>query len=296
MDYQVVIAGGGPAAHSAALALGRARRRVMICDAGEPRNRVSKHSHTFFTRDGAPPLELRRIAIEQLAIYETVEFVHGRITDVQPSSGGFRVGFDGHEPVTTRLVLAAVGMIDRHPDVPGYDELWGETVIHCPYCHGWEVRDLPWAIYLPRVEPYAALAKVRSWTDDVVVIVEEGVVLPVETERQLTAIGYTIEHGTLAALHANDGKLHTIELRGGRRIPRQVLLITPPQQQTPLVQKLGLALDDAGYVVTDASGQTSVEGIYAAGDVTTHQQQIVIAAADGVRTAMAMDAVLATSV
>lgn len=293
MDYQVVIVGGGPAAHSAGLALGRSRKRALICDEGKPRNRVAKHSHTFFTRDGTPPLELREIAVDQLALYDTVGFLRDRVTDVERLPGGFRVDFEGAESATTELVLLAVGMAMERPDIPGFDALWGDTVIHCPYCHGWEVRDLPWATYLTEVELSVGLARLRSWSDDVIVIVADGVSLPSETQQQVVALGYEIEHGTIRALHSKDGKLDSIELEGGRQIPRKVLLYSPPQKQVALVRELGLALDDAGYVVTDDSGQTSVEGVYAAGDLTPGRQQIVVAAADGIRVAMEIDGVLA---
>lgn len=294
MDYQVVIVGGGPAAHSAGLALGRSRKRVLICDEGRPRNRVAKQSHTFFTRDGTPPLDLRQIAIEQLATYETVRFLHDRVTDIERVSDGFRVGFDGRDHVTTELVLLAVGMDAEHPDIPGFDPLWGDTVIHCPYCHGWEVRDQPWAIYLTEMDSFDGLAGLRSWSSDVIVLTAEGVSLPADTRQGLLALGYRVEHGTIRALHAVDGRLDAIELEDGRRISRKVLLYSPPQRQTAIVRKLGLALDEAGYVVTDDSGQTSIQGVYAAGDLTPGRQQIVVAAADGVKTAMAMDGMLAS--
>lgn len=295
MNYDIVIVGGGPAAHNAALALGRSRKRVLICDEGKPRNRVARHSHTFFTRDGTPPLELRRIAVEQLETYDTVAFLQDTVADVAKQTGGFQVSFSKSAPVTTQLVLLAVGVRDRHPDIPGFEDLWGGTVIHCPYCHGWEVRDLPWAVYLTDVEPFAALARLRSWSDDIVVIVGDGVSLPPDTIERLKVLGYTIEHGNVAALHAVDGKLDRIELADGRTVPRNVLLYSPPQEQTVLVQKLGLAVDDDGYVVVDDSGQTSLEGIYAAGDMTTPRQQIVLAAAAGVMTAIAMDTALSAS-
>jgi thioredoxin reductase len=295
MDFQVVIIGGGPAAHNAALALGRSRKRVLICDEGKPRNRVAKRSHTFFTRDGTPPLELRQFAIEQLMIYDTVQFLRDRVSDIEELPGGFRVSFDGRESATTELVLLAVGMDAAHPNIPGFDELWGDTVIHCPYCHGWEVRDLPWGAYLADADSSAGLARLRSWSDDVIVIAEEELSLPSETHQRLVTLGYKIEHGTIRALHAKNGKLDSIELFGGRRISRKVLLYSPPQNQTALVRKLGLDLDDAGCVVTDDSGQTSVQGIYAAGDLTPGRQQIVVAAADGMRTAIAMDGELAAS-
>lgn len=295
MDYQVVIVGGGPAAHNAALALGRARKRVLMCDEGIPRNRAARHSHTFFTRDGTPPLELRRIAIEQLGTYDTVSFLTDKVTDIEKQPDGFRVSFAAREAVTARLILLAVGMVDRHLDVPGFEELWGETVIHCPYCHGWEVRDLPWAFYMTRPEPFAVLARLRYFSSDVMAIVENGVSLPPETQQQLKELGYAVAQGTIATLHAENGRLASIELQDGQRIRRQVLLYSPPQQQTPLVQQLGLTLDGDGYVVTDETGQTSLPGVYAAGDLSSPRQQIAIAAANGVMTAIAMDTVLAAS-
>jgi thioredoxin reductase len=228
-------------------------------------------------------------------MYDTVRFLRDRVTHVERQPGGFRVSFDGGKPVTTELVLLAVGMDAEHPDILGFNELWGDTVIHCPYCHGWEVRDLPWATYLTEAESFVGLARLRSWSDDVIVIVEESISLPSETQQRVVTLGYKIEHGTIRALHSKDGKLDSIELEGGRRIPRKVLLYSPPQNQTALVRKLGLALDDAGYVVTNDSGQTSVEGIYAAGDLTPGRQQIVVAAADGIAAAIAIDGVLAAS-
>jgi thioredoxin reductase len=295
VDYEVVIIGGGPAAHNAGLALGRARRRVLICDEARPRNRIAAHSHTFFSRDGVPPLDLRRDAVAQLAPYDTVTFLVDAVTGVESRSGGFRVSFREREPATSRLVLLANGMEDVHPAIAGFPELWGETVIHCPYCHGWEVRGLPWAAYVTAAEPLVNLARLRSWSDDVIVIVAEGAGLPSETHARLPELGIRVESGTIRRLHAEDGRLTDIELADGRRIPRKVLVHAPPQRQTALVRALGPDLDEAGYVVTDDAGQTSIPGVYAAGDLTTPRQQIAFAAAAGLRTAIAMHGVLATS-
>ncbi|HMB67930.1 MAG TPA: NAD(P)/FAD-dependent oxidoreductase [bacterium] len=296
MDYEAVIIGGGPAAHNAGLALGRARRRILICDEARPRNGIAARSHTFFTRDGVPPLELRRVAVDQLKPYDTVTFAEDRVTEVSALAGGFRLRFDRRESVTAELVLLATGMEDVRPDVPGFDELWGETVIHCPYCHGWEVRDLPWAAYLTVAEPFVNLARLLSWSDDVIVIVAGHVDLPADTQAGLESLGLRVESGTIRALHAENGKLDAIELQDGRRIPRRVLVHAPSQRQTALVRELGLDLDETGYVITDDSKQTNVPGIYAAGDLTTPRQQIAFAAADGLRAAISMHGTLATSV
>lgn len=295
MDYQVVIIGGGPAAHSAALILGRARKRVLMADEGRPENRVAKRSHSFFSRDATPPLELRRIALEQIAAYDTVQCFGGKATQVDRTPGGFSVQFDGREAVSTEIVLLALGMELQDPCIPGFDELWGDTVIHCPYCHGWEVRDLPWAVYLTDVEVPVDPMKLVSWSEDVVVIVEDGLSTPADAADRWKGLGFGIEHGRIRSLQARDGRLESVELVGGRRIPRSVLLYAPPRRQASIVQDLQLDVGEDGCVVIDAFGQTSVEGIYAAGDMTTVRHQIAFAAASGARTAMAIHGVLAKS-
>lgn len=294
MDHDVLIVGGGPAAHNAALVFGRSRVRVLVCDDALPRNRVAAHSHTFFSRDGTPPLELRQAAIEQLAAYETVHVVRDRVVTIDRAGDGFRATFDSRDPATARLVLLACGVVDRHPRFPGFEELWGETVIHCPYCHGYEVRDQPWGVYVTNPMFFRDLPKLGSWSSDVVVIVPDDVDVPDEVAARIDSLGYALERGSIAALRAVDGRLESIELAGGRTLPRKVLLYPPPQEQTAIVQSLGLELDDMGYVVVDETGQTSAPGIFASGDLTTPRQQIALAAAAGLKAAVFMHGALSS--
>lgn len=292
MDPHVVIVGGGPAAHSAALILARARKQVLICDAGEPANRAARHSHSFFTRDGTPPLELRRMAVEQLAGYDTVHFVSDRVTRIDGAVGDFRVELAGRDAVSADIVLLALGMELVDPELPGFHELWGDTVIHCPYCHGFELRDLPWAVLLTAAELPIDPIRLRWWTEDLIVVLDEGLSIPADILDTWRAKGFGIEHGPIEALRSRDGRLEALDLVGGRSIPRDALLYAPPRRQAAIVGQLGLELDDDGCVVVDVSGQTSVEGVYAAGDMCTLRHQIVFAAADGARVAMAVDAAL----
>jgi len=295
LDFQVVIVGGGPAAHSAALIFGRSRKRVLMCDEGRPANRIARHSHSFFTRDGTPPLDLRQTALNQLEPYDTVEFVSERVTKIERTSDGFQVDFRERKAASTQLVLLCLGMDMDDPGIAGFDELWGDTVIHCPYCHGWEVRDLPWAVYLSDVNVPMDPIRLRSWSDDIVVIVGDGVSVPSETMERWEEIGFKVERGAIESLHAAGGRLESIELTGGVQIYRSVLLYAPPRKHAAIVTDLQLELGDDGCVVIDESGRTNVEGIYAAGDMTTTRHQIVIAASSGAQTAIAMDVVLAAS-
>jgi hypothetical protein len=141
-SYDVVVVGGGPAGLSAALALGRAVKRVLLCDAGPRRNAAAEHMHGFVSREAIPPLEFRRIAREQLRPYDVTVTEVG-VQDLVPQAGGFMVTLADGTPVTCRRALLAAGMIDEIPPIPGMDELWGHSVFLCPYCHGWEVRDRP---------------------------------------------------------------------------------------------------------------------------------------------------------
>src|SRR5262245_37275609 len=162
-DWDVIIVGGGPAGLSAALVLGRSRRRVLVCDGGEPRNASSPVAHGLLTRDGTPPFELLRIGREQLAPYTTVRFEAGCIRRVERADGGFVATKEDGEAVRSRRILLATGIVDELPAIPGFRELWGVSVLHCPYCHGWEVRDQPIACYGNGPEAFDFCVLLTGW-------------------------------------------------------------------------------------------------------------------------------------
>jgi thioredoxin reductase len=287
MPYDVVIVGGGPAGLSAALALGRARKNVLLCDGGERRNSAAVHLHNFVTRDGTPPLEFRRIGREQLATYPKVEVRDARVESISGARGAFRVAL-GSDAVDARRVLLATGMVDQMLPIEGFRELWGHGIFQCPYCHGWEVQDRAWG-YLARAEdashllPFALQA--RGWTRDLVVFTGGGLEVPEEARQKLRAAGIRLETGRIARLVSRDGHMEAVALENGTRVPCEVLYAHPPQRQIELVRALGLALEDDGYVRIDAKRETSVPGIYAAGDLTTRMQGAMFAAAAGTQAA-----------
>lgn len=288
MSYDVVIIGGGPAGLSAALALGRARKRVLLCDGGPRRNARAVHMQNFVTRDGATPDEFRRVAREQLSHYPNVELQDVRVGAVTGAKGAFQVAI-GAGAVAARRVLLCTGMIDELPPLAGLGELWGHAVVQCPYCHGWESRDRPWG-YLVRAEhashllPFAL--QLRGWTREVCVFTNGELELPPEVSEQLGAAGLRIETAPLARLVAREQRLEAIELADGRRVACELLFAHPRQAQVELVRSLAVALDGDGFVQVDPmTRETSVPGVFAAGDLTTRMQAAIVAAASGTHTA-----------
>ena len=283
MTYDVVIAGGGPAGLAAALTLGRARKRVLLCDAGPRRNAAAVHVHNFVTRDGVTPAEFRRIGRQQLEPYRNVETQEARIEEVRGTRGAFEVRLSTGT-VSARRVLLCIGMVDELPDIPGFSSLWGKSIFICPYCHAWEVQDRRFAYLASHLEKLDFALLLRGWSPDVVVLTSGRVEIPGEIRARLAAGGVGIDDRAIVRLVAapNGVELERIEFADGASIERDVLFLHPPQHQIEIVTSLGLALDEGGFVqINPATGETSVPGIYAAGDLVMAMQGALLAAASG---------------
>lgn len=292
MTYDVVIVGGGPAGLSAALALGLARKRVLLCDFGARRNTAAQHIHNFVTRDGSPPSEFRSVGRDQLMNYPSVEVRDARVLSIAGACGAFEVTLET-EVVKARRVLLATGMIDQMLPIEGFRELWASSIFQCPYCHGWEVQDRPWG-YLAGPAEASALTlfalQARGWTRDLVVFTNDEFELSEGDRTTLAAAGIRLETAQIARLVSRAGKLAGVQLKGGPTVACEALFAHPPQRQVDLVRVLGVELDEHGYVRIDpARRETSVSGIYAAGDLTTGQQAAIFAAAAGTQTAAVLN-------
>jgi thioredoxin reductase len=294
MKYDVIIIGGGPAGLQAALALGRGRKRVLLCDGGPRRNAAAVHIQNFVTRDGTPPDDFRRIAREQLATYPNVEVRDVRVEAIDGALDQFRVRL-ASETVEARRIVLAAGMVDEMVPIPGFRELWGTSIFQCPYCHGWEVADQRWGVLaLPsnasHVVQFALMA--RGWTRDLVVFTNGALDLAPEDRAALETAGIRVATAPVARL-VGDNHLEAVELATGERVACDALFTQPPQRQIDLVRALGVALDDAGYVTVDPmKRETSIPGIYAAGDLTTRAQAAILGAASGMQAAGALNAEL----
>lgn len=288
MVYDVLIVGGGPAGLSAALALGRARKRVLSCDGGPRRNAAATHIQNFVTRDGTPPDAFRRMGRADLATYPSVEIRDERVTAVEGDRNGFRVTLD-RGAITARRILLATGMVDEMLPIEGFRELWGHAIFQCPYCHGWEVRDRRWGFLAgaresSHVLPFALM--IRGWTDHVTLFAAPDLTLPPEVRARIEGAGIAIRTGRVRRLVAEGGHLTAVELDDGPPEPCDVLFAHPPQRQVAIVTQIGVDLDEHGFVTTDGHTlETSIPGIYAAGDLTTRMQGALLAAAAGTRAA-----------
>ncbi|NNB91659.1 NAD(P)/FAD-dependent oxidoreductase [Corallococcus sp. AB018] len=287
--YDVVIVGGGPGGLNAALYLGRGRKKVLLCDAGTPRNAAAEHMHGFGSRDGIPPPEFRRISREQLKAYPNVEVRDTRVGSVEKHEGGFRVALGDGTSVDARRLLLAMGVVDVMMDIPGYKELWGPSIFQCPYCHGWEVQDQPFAMLAKNPQYLDGAPIIQNWSRDLIVFTHGAFEVSPEQREKLQALGIPLEERKIRALHGKDGRLAEVELEDGTRIARSVMFSAPPQKQHELVTRLGLELDDLGYVKASPTGETSVPGVVAVGDMTTPMQAAIAAASAGTIAAAMMN-------
>jgi thioredoxin reductase len=294
MEYDVIIVGGGPAGLSAALTLGRARKRTLLCDAGPPRNAAAVHVQNFVTRDGITPAEFRRIARDQLGTYPNVDVRDTRVEGIGGRRGDFSVRL-ATGAVAARRLLLCTGMIDDMPEIEGFRELWGKSIFQCPYCHGWEVQERRFAYLATSVDMLAFPLLLRGWTRDVVVLTDGRFAVPPEAAERLRDAGIGVDHRRLRRLVAGGDLLARIEFAEGDAMDRDVLFAHPRQRQTELVRSLDLAVDDKGFVrVDDTQRETSVPGVYAAGDLITAAQGALLAAASGTLAAAMLNHALTT--
>jgi thioredoxin reductase len=291
-NYDVVVVGGGAAGLSAALVLSRARRRVLVLDAGHPRNAPAAHMQGFLSRDGMPPSELLAHGRDEVRSYGG-RIVTGAVEGIAAChNGGFRVLYSGGHQVTTRQVLLATGLRDELPDIPGLKDRWARDVLHCPYCHGHEVRDQPLGVIgiTPDAVRYAQI--VRQWSDDVVFFAPQAMLT--KTQRtELAARAIRIVEGNVRRILTTDDHLSGVEMDDGRVIPRDTLFV-PPRfvPNNDLLARLGADLDENGWVHTDTAGATSVPGLWVAGNLANPRAQVITAAGEGSATAIAVNAAL----
>ena len=273
--YDVVVVGGGAAGLSAALVLGRARRRVAVVDAGAPRNAPAAHMQGFLSRDGIPPADLLVAGRAEVTGYG-VELVEDQVTGIAP---GFFVRLAGGAVLRARRLLVTTGVVDELPDIPGVRERWGKDLLHCPYCHGWEVRDQPLGVLGTQPGSVQHALLVRQWSDDVVFFGHTHGLT--STERaQLQARGIQIVRGEVARLVVEADRLAGVQLVDGRTIPRAAVFIRPRNvpHADGLLAGLGCEVDDAGFTVVDATGRTSALGVWAAGNVVDPRAQVIASA------------------
>lgn len=291
--WECVIAGGGAAGLSAALVLGRARRRVLVCDTGEPRNRGSLAMHGYLTRDGIAPETFLALARAELAPYAGVVYRRARIEDALSDNGLFELILEGGERVRSRTVLVATGVVDELPPIDGIAPLFGKGVYQCPYCDGWEQRDRPVAVH-GKGEAGARFAlRLRQWSGDLVWCADGDAAIDRDLRAQLAAAGIAVRPERVRRLEGPDGRLERIVLDGAPPLVRSALFVLTEQRQSSrLAQRLGCRFNAKGTVETGKAERTGVPGVFVAGDASKDAQLIIVAAAEGAEAAVAIDALL----
>jgi len=292
-DVEAAIVGGGPAGLSAALVLGRCRRRVVVFDDGRYRNGSSHAMHGFLSRDGIDPVELRRIGRDELARYPTVELRATTIVDARRDNGRFVLHGERGEPVRARAVLLATGLVDEPPPFRCDDELWGSVLFQCPYCDGWEVRDRPLAVYARADDAGAKYAiEVSQWTREIVLCTGEPPALSDELAARLVRRGVAIEPRPLVriARHGDGVRLH---FAAGAPLDRAAIFFhLGLRARGDLALRLGCELDDRGGVKVTRYEATCVPGLYVAGDASRDVLQAIVAAGEGAAAAVMMNLAL----
>ncbi|MEW2167024.1 NAD(P)/FAD-dependent oxidoreductase [Streptomyces sp. NPDC007084] len=293
--YEAVVVGGGAAGLSAALVLGRARRRTLVVDAGEPRNAPAAHTQGYLTRDGMPPAAFLAEGRREVEGYG-VEVVRDRVVDVaRDGAGEFEVTLTAGGGVHARRLIVTTGLADELPAVPGVAERFGRDVLHCPYCHGWEVRDEAFGVLATTPMAVHQALMVSQWSKDVTLfrhtVAEDE--LADEDLRRLSVAGVAVVPGEVAELVVDADRLTGVRLADGSTHERSVLFVAPRAlPRTGLLERLGAELTQTpfgSYPVTDQSGLTSVPGVWAAGNAAGFAEQVVNAASGGYRAAAALN-------
>jgi thioredoxin reductase len=299
-SYDVVVVGGGAAGLAGAVALARSCRSVLVVDAGDPRNAPASHVHNFLSRDGTPPAEIYAVGRQEVARYGgRVE--SGRVTGLSRSGEHFAVQI-GDRAVTARRLLVATGVRDELPQVPGLAERWGIDVLHCPYCHGWEVRGQRIGILATGPGTMHQALLFRQLSQHVTVLAHTGPELSGEQREQLGALGIPVIQGTVMQVEASDAGLTGVRLADGTRVPLDALIVAPRMTaRAELLAPLGLAPAEVtmgGQVIgtqieADPSGATSVPGVWVAGNLAAINAQVISAAAAGLTAGAVINADLA---
>lgn len=280
MKYDVIIVGGSFAGLSAGLPLARARRRVLIIDAGHRRNRFSDVSHGLLSRDGISPEAIAAEGRAQLLEYPTVDWHEAEVTDISRDSAGFEVVDASGQRHFSRLMIIATGVWDELPDIPGVEERWGQSVFHCPYCHGYELEQGAIGVLATSAAAMHQALMLADW-GETTLLLNDAFEPDTEQLSQLKRRGVGVERVTVARLEGDPVEVCLVD---GRRLPFAGVFVSPHLHLSPLVAQLGCELEESAHGVhirTDAHKATSIPGLFACGDGARPSGSVPLAVGDG---------------
>lgn len=280
--FEVIIIGGSYAGLSAAMALGRSRRNVVILDSANPCNKQSPHSHNFLTHDGDKPCDITAVAKEQVMQYPTITFVHTKAVATQKNDGVFEIQADNGQIYHAKKILFASGLTDVLPDIPGFAECWGVSILHCPYCHGYEFSGRATGILNNGMPAFEMAKMLGQWTDDLTIFTNGKAVFSKEEYAFFKLRSVNIVEDEIKQISNRDGQMTQIVFKDGKTYPLEVLYAHPhTRQQCDFAVKFGCAINDHGCLDTDTFQRTNITGIYAAGDCTSVGRAVSVAVAAG---------------
>lgn len=285
-----IIVGAGPAGLSAALILGRCRRKVMVFDTGVHRNAVSHALHGYLSRDGIGPLELLLIAREQMQPYDSVRFENVAVVDARVIPQGFEVTAQDGRKFACRKLLLATGVKDDLPPIDHITDYYGRSIFHCPYCDGWELRDKPLAIYGQGENGTGLALELTAWSRDLVLCTDgEGTLSETELAR-LKVHSVEVRQQKIAGLEGEGGSLQKINFVDGSSVARSGMFFsTGEKQHSDLAHRLGCVFCDKGTVETGQYQATNVPNLFVAGDACKAVQLVIIAASEGAQAGFAIN-------
>jgi thioredoxin reductase len=281
-SFEVIIVGGSYAGLSAAMALGRSLRKVLIIDSGRPCNRQTPQSHNFITQDGVAPAAIAAKAKEQVLKYRTVGFVNDFAVNAEKNKNGFSITTQSGNIVTAKKVIMATGIKDLIPKTQGFKECWGISIIHCPYCHGYEFRDKKTAIMANGDRAFHLASLVNNLTDDLSILTTGKADFKSEQMVKLESHRIAIIETDVSAIEHQDGYLQKIIFRNREKLGFDAIYAGFPfTQHSDIPVSLGCELTEHGHIKVNEFQQTTIEGIYACGDNSTMMRSVASAVADG---------------
>ncbi|GAB4024853.1 NAD(P)/FAD-dependent oxidoreductase [Spirosoma gilvum] len=286
-NYDVIIVGGSYSGLAAGLALGRALRNVLIIDNGQPCNRQTPHSHNFLTQDGSPPTEISSLARHQVAAYKSVTFLEATVTTAQQTDSGFQVQLQTGEHYTARKLVLATGIRDLMPDIDGFAECWGISVLHCPYCHGYEVRQQKTGILANGETGFELATLISNWTSALTLYTNGQATFSSHQLRKLQTHQINLVEAKIQRLEHQRGYIERIVFSDGSKEEVTALYTRLPfAQSSSIPASLGIEMTNDGYIKVDTIQRTSIPGLYACGDTTTRLRTVANAISMGTTTGM----------
>lgn len=284
-QFDVIIVGGSYSGLAAAMALGRALRKVLVIDAGNPCNKQTPHSHNFLTNDGKTPKEISSLARQQVRSYDTVRFLDGFATAGIKTEKGFIIQTDAGESYTSRKLIFATGIKDIMPPIPGFAESWGISVLHCPYCHGYEVRHQKTGILANGDAAFELASLISNWTKDLTLYTNGHSSLTDEQKVKLEKNKIAIAEAEIDRLDHTQGSINHILFKDGSNASVKAIYARLPfVQHSSIPQELGAELTQDGFIKIDPAHRTSIQGLFACGDNTTKMRTVANAVAMGTTT------------